>query len=182
MNKEPKNIEAEIAEKVRAQKQEDAVGKFAASLALPGPLVDIFAPQPAIQVGKYSVRPFFDADFEYLQLLKHPFAAFAVGQTASLESFIPRGPEAWQLFWIMTNPVETVDAEFANHGEAGVKSAAKKEFGNYQLGALFALYQAIVKQLTTYASSVVGYGAADSGEEGEDAKEQRPPSGAPLTG
>ena len=176
------SIETKIAETVKRQRAEEQVGKFAASLALPGPLVDVFAPQPAIQVGKYSVRQFFDADFEYLQFLKHPFAAFAVGQTAALQSFIPRGPEAWQLFWIMTNPVETVDAEFANHGEAGVKAAAKREFGSYQLGALFALYQAIVKQLTIYASSVVGYGPADTGEEGEDAKEQRPPSGAQLTG
>jgi len=176
------NIEKKIAATVAQQNAEDFMGKFAASLALPGPLVDIFAPQPAIQVGKYSVRPFFDADFEFLQLLKHPFAAFAVGQTAALETFVPRGPEAWQLFWIMTNPVEVVDAEFTNHGETGVKAAARREFGSYQLGALFAIYQAIVKQLTVYASSVVGYGPADSGAEGEDAKEQRPPSGAQSTG
>ena len=177
------DIESKVAATIAQQRSEDAAGKFAASLALPGPLVDVFAPQPDIKVGKYTVRPFFDADFEYLQFLKHPFAAFAVGQTAALETFVPRGPEAWQLFWIMTNPVETVDAEFSNHGEAGVKAAAKKEFGSYQLGALFALYQAVVKQLTIYASSVVGYGPADTGEEGEEAaKVQRPPSGAQLTG
>ena len=180
MNPTEQQIRATLVQ----QQKEDAIGKVAASLALPGPLLDVFAPQPPIVVGKYTVRPFFDADFEYLQILKHPFAAFAVGRTTELEAFVPRGPEAWQLFWIMTNQVETVDAEFANHGEAGVKAAAKREFGSYQLGALFAIYKAVVQQLTVYASSVVGYGPADTGVEGEEGggKKQLPPSGAPLTG
>ena len=180
------DIESRIAEKVAKQSAEDAAGRTAAALALPGPLVDIFAPQPEIQVGKYSVRAFYDADFEFLQLLGHPFAAFAVGQTGELETFVPRGPIAWQLFWLMTRPVTEAEAAFQDKakGVDWIKADARREFGNYQLGALFTLYKAVVKQLTIYASSVVGYGAADTGEakDGEEAaSSQRPPSGEQPT-
>lgn len=162
-------IESQIAAKVREQRLEDQAAKIALATPRPGPLRDVFASQQDIKVSKYSVRPFFDVDFEYLQELDHPLANCAVGNIEDLESFIPRGPKAWQLFWLMTTPVVEVDKAFVAGGPEAVKAAARAEFSKYQLGALYALYQAVVKQLLVYASSVVGYDS-DSGESENDEK------------
>jgi len=164
-------IDQQIAETAKRQKLEDQAARIALAAARPGPLRDVFASQQDIKVGKYAVRPFFDLDFEFLSELEHPFASFAVGNTKELEEFVPRGPQAWQLFYIMTKPVAEVDAEFIAGGPAAIKAAARKEFAQYQLGGLFALYQAVVKQLTTYASSVVGFDSQEAPDKKEDEKE-----------
>lgn len=156
-------IEQKIADKVAYDRLEDKAAEIAVASARPGPLADVFALQQDIMVGKYKVRPFFDLDFEFLHELEHPFASFAVGNTKELEDFIPRGPKAWQLFYLLTNPVEDVEAQFKAEGADGIRAKAKAEFSRYQLGAMFKLYEATVKQLTVYASSVVGY-TQDSAE------------------
>lgn len=180
------NIEERIAATVRQQRAEDEAGREAAAVALPGPLANAFAPQPLIMVGKYSVRPIYDVDFEFFQHLGHPFAAFAVGNTSELESFVPSGKHAWNLFWILTTPVDEVDDAFSDleRGQKWVEAEARREFSRYQIGALFALYRAVVQQITSYAKTVLEY-APETGGLAEEAKEaaaaSRPPSGEPLT-
>lgn len=161
MNKENQSIEEKIKQAVRQAKEEDSAAMIASATALPGALQDVFSVQPDIKVGKYSIRPFFDADFEWLQALGHPFAAFAIGDTKNLTEFVPRGPHAWQLFLLLTRTPTDVDNLFIESGAERFKAEAKKEFGGYQLGALFKLYEACVKQLAIYASSVIQYSPAE---------------------
>jgi hypothetical protein len=180
----PTSIEDKIAETLRIQRAEDAAGREAASIALPGPLGMAFAPQQAIRVGKYSVRPIYDLDFEFLQALQHPFAAFAVGRAEELDGFIPRGPAGWQLFWIFTNPIDDVDAAFSdpNRGPAWIAAEAKREFSRYQIGPLFAIYRAVVVQITNYAKTILDYAPDNGSSEGDQEASKRPPSGELLTG
>lgn len=168
-------IENDIAKTVARQKIEDQAAELALATPRPGPLRDVFSSQPDIKVGKYTIRPFYDLDFEWLQELEHPFASFAVGNTKELEDFVPRGPKGWQLFWLMTNKIEDIEAVFASGGVKEVNKLARGEFGSYQLGALFKLYEAVVKQLTTYASSVVGYGPAETESDDKEASGKVPP-------
>ena len=178
-------IEEQIAATARQQRAEDEAGREAAAVALPGPLANAFAPQPLIRVGKYSVRPIYDVDFEFFQHLEHPFAAFAVGSTSELENFVPSGKHAWNLFWLLTRPVDGADAAMSdpNRGPKWVAAEARREFSRYQIGALFAIYKAVVEQITSYAKTVLEYapetgGLADDVKEAAEAK--RPPSGEPL--
>jgi hypothetical protein len=77
---------------------------------------------------------------------------------------------AWQLFWVMTHTPEEVDALLASGGKDALAKAAKAEFSLKSLGALLALYHAVVKQLSTYAQAVVGYGAAEDPTAKDDDK------------
>jgi hypothetical protein len=164
-----------IAQDLNRKNLEEMAGKIAAATALPGPLVDVFSPKPNIEVGPYSVRPFYDLDFELLQKLEHPFAAFATGNTEEIEKFIPTGQNAWALFWLLTRCPADCYAEFGK-GIEHVRLLARTEFGALQLGALFVLYRAVVKQLTTYASSVVGYELEDGEKKTEGKASPVPPS------
>jgi len=171
------DLTKEQREIIANQKLEDLAAVRAAATAKPGPLADIWASTPDIKVGEFVVRPFYDLDFEFFQDLDHPFAAFAMGNADAIEGFVPRGPDAWQLIWVMTRPVAEVEALFKTEGREAVKQAAKSEFGVYRLGALAALSEAVMKQLAVYASSVVGYEANDHEEkkDGAEASEKRPP-------
>lgn len=171
----------ELAQDKEKLRLENLAAPRAASTPNPGPLADVFAPQQDIKVGPYTVRPFYDVDFEYLQLIDHPYARVALGDTKEVEEWKPRGPKAWELFWILTTPVEEVEHVLADGGTAALSAEAKARFGKSSLGALVAVYTAVVKQLQTYAASVVGYGAADaplpSDDPAEKAKEAKlPPS------
>jgi hypothetical protein len=169
----------EQREIIANQKLEDKAAVRAAATAKPGPLADIWSPTPEIKVGKYSIRPFYDLDFEFFQDLNHPFAAFAMGNADAIEGFVPRGPDAWQLIWVMTRPVAEVETAFQETKADGVKLLAKAEFGVYRLGALAALAEGVMKQLSIYASSVVGYEGNDLDEkkkDGQEASASRPPS------
>jgi hypothetical protein len=57
----------------------------AAATPLPGVLVDVFAPAQDVKVGPYSIRPFYDVDFETMQLIEHPLAGVALGDTKDAE-------------------------------------------------------------------------------------------------
>jgi hypothetical protein len=167
--------EKAIRETAARQKLESQAAAIAIATPRPGVLADVFKTQPDIEVGKYKVRPFYDLDFEFLQELGHPFATFAVGDTREIDEFVPRGPKAWQLFWIMTTPVVEVEALFKSGGVKGVEDASRAEFGQYQLGALFSIYKAVVSQLMIYAKSVVGYSASEFESDEKEASGKIPP-------
>jgi len=142
----------------------------AAATPLPGALADVFAPRQDIEVGPYKIRPFYDVDFETMQLIEHPLAGVALGDTKDAEEWRPRGPMAWQLFWVMTHSPEEVDALLASGGKDALAAKAKAEFSRQSLGALLALYHAVVRQLSIYAQAVVGYAAADDPTAKDDDK------------
>ncbi len=162
-------ILAELAKK-------DELARQAAANPLPGPLTDVFAIQQDIQVGQWTVRPFYDIDFEFLHTLEHPLAVMMAkgiqGQTQDTVAYIPRGPDAWVLAWIMTRSPEDVEAVF-KRSITEVRERAKNEFSKLQLGALYALNMAIIRQLERYWSPVLSYGPAKVPEsKNEDGKEE----------
>lgn len=171
--------EAKIAETLKKQAHVDAMGKVAAGLAQPGVLKDVFAVCPDIQVGKYSVRPIYDADFEFLQHLQHPFAALTMGETKEVENFVPRGQEGWTLMYMLTRSVEEAEAKL-KEGKAAFEAAAKAEFGRYQLPALLALFTAIVKQLNIYSGAALQYEGATLEEEGDKDAPSKAPKDQPA--
>lgn len=170
------DIEQQIAETVARQAREDTAGRRAAAEPLPGPLRDAFSILPNIEVGPYSVRPFYDIDFEFLAMLEHPLHKM---MTANEGDFTPRGPHAWELCWILTRDADTVEGIIQGEGLKGLRAHAKKEFGKLRLPALAELSKAIVQQLTTYWSTVVAYGAAS--KEGEQSADPTASSVVPLT-
>jgi hypothetical protein len=170
-------IDKKLVEEQRRQQLEDMAAAEAASTPRPGASARVFAAQQSIQVGPFSVMPFYDVHFEWLQELGHPFATCAVGDTKAFEDFVPRGALAWQLFWLLTTPLEEVEAAMADVPAA--KAAARKKFGSHQLGALFEIYRAVVKQFEVYASSVVGYAPAGTEKDKKGAAEAPPSPAAP---
>ena len=154
-------VDAKLKQEAAAMRLENAAGEHAAALPLPGPTLDIFAPRQNIKVDKYDISPFYDVHFEYLQLLDHPFASCAVGDTSAVESFKPRGPLAWQLFWVLSRPFSEVEAALKD-SPAKAKQLAQAEFGGYQLGAQLALYRAVVQQFQVYAESIIGVAPNDA--------------------
>jgi hypothetical protein len=175
--------EAEIQERLKQeakqQRIEDLAAPYASAAANPGPLRDVFAPQQNIKVGPYSVRPFYDVDFEYLQILDHPFQSFAVGNVEEMEKFVPRGLKGWQLLWLLTTPISEVEQAFNEDDAVSlVNEMARNKFKHGQLAQFLLLYQAIVKQLTVYASAVVGYEPAEEPTKDGKGASKSPPSPA----
>ena len=154
--------EAYIAQKVQQNAVEDASGHQALATPLAGASANAFKPQPEIPVDKYSVRQFFDVDFEFLQWLDHPLhkmmTAGFKGEEANTQEYIPRGPQAWQLSYILTHPAREVAALFRKAGVQGVKDAAQDEFGETTIGALAELNEAALTQMSNYWSTVIQYG------------------------
>jgi hypothetical protein len=174
-------LEQKIQAKVQQQQMEDAAGAQAATVPFPGPLREVYAGKQDIPVGKWTVRMFWDADFEILERLQHPMAAFLTaaisGKPTDLEGYTGRGPSAWQLNWIMTRPIAEVDKVLVEGGPALLNTKARAEFGELQLAQLSEFVGPILEQLTRY------WGPAPSPErvEGEHSPNPPRPSGAILT-
>lgn len=189
------DYEKAVEERLQQHAQQDAEGMAAAKSALPGPLRDAFALNPNIQVGEFSVRPFYDADFEFLSWLNHPMAGigpqFLLGNDdatvaqkfeAVVTNIIPSGPSFWQLAWLLTRDVMTCDAEFKK-GVESVRTAARLEFGAMRSGALRALHLAVFQQFNSYWSTTLDYSGPTLVEDGKEAANAAvPPSGQPPTG
>lgn len=163
---------AVIAAKVAEQQAQDTAGVLAVATPLPGPTKDVFAPVQSIQVGPYTIRPFYDIDFEFLTWLNHPLKDMAAKGDA-LDQLLPTGAVAWQLAWLFTHTVDQVDAVFAQGPDAAAK-AARAEFGQFQIGALQAILVGVIQQLTVYWSPFLQYGPETT--EGEQSS---PPSPVP---
>lgn len=173
------SIDQQIAARVAEYAQQDNAGSRAAHEPLPGPLVDVFAIPDSIECGPYKVRAFVDADFEFLTILKHPLHEMMTSQAEKAPTgnaknipptvnmkYIPRGPSAWDLAWIMTRPAVETQKLLAEGGTAGLGAAARAEFSQYQIGAIFKLTEAVMTQMARYWSTVVGYGTkAKEGDE-----------------
>ena len=177
-------LDAQAAMLAAEAVERDVAGKLAAAVPFPGPTRDVFAVPDWIPVGKWRVRPFFDMDFEVLQSLNHPLYDQLTKEMAGQEAaqFVPRGPDAWVLFWMFTHEPEELDA-LVKVGQDALRVAAKNTFGRCSFGALLQLYQAVVRQIAVFSGTAVAFGAP-SDNTGEEAKaDSNPPrSGRPSTG
>lgn len=170
-----------IQQTLDKQFKEDQAGRVASAVPLPGALADVFALHQDIEVGRWSVRPFYDIDFEFLQNLRHPLFGTLMKQAGQfageVEEFTPRGEHAWTLCWMLTRRPEVTEGYLsATGGDKKLLADARKEFGMLQYRALEAVVKAAVTQMTNYWNPVISYGPA--AEKGESAAAQNPPSSA----
>ena len=170
----------QVRQEAERQRKEDEMACEALAEPLPGPLKDAFAMQQDIEVGRWKVRPFYDIDFEFLSLLGHPLyhmmkAAMSGKDYNEAVNQIPRGPEAWELAWILTRDTDEVELAVKKGGGQAVKDAAKKEFGKLQFPAIVGLVKAAFSQLSIYWGTVISYGEPEKKrEDGEVMGEQSP--------
>lgn len=162
------NLPAGLVEKIEQAKAEKEVVAIANAVPLPGALRDAFSPQQDIVVSKYKVRPFYDIDFEILQMCEHPLAKMALGGEKYGEKIQDlRGQSAWLACWLLTHDVDEVD-EVAQGGKEAVQKAARREFSRLQLGGLLEISKAVLEQFGRYFATVVGLVPAET--EGESKK------------
>jgi hypothetical protein len=171
MTGEHEQLPAALAAKLEQAKLDKEATQAANATPLPGALADAFSPQQDIIVGKYKVRPFYDLDFEILQMCEHPLAKMALGGERYGEKIQDlRGASAWLVCWMMTHDVDEVD-ELAQQGKEAVQKAARREFSRLQLGGLLEISKAVLEQFGRYFSTVVHLVAAES--DGEDAPKKK---------
>jgi len=162
------NLPPGLVEKIEQAKRDNEVAGIANAVPLPGALRDAFSPQQDIIVGKYKVRPFFDLDFEILQMCDHPLAKMAMGGEKYGEKIQDlRGTSAWLLCWLMTHDIDEVD-ELSLLGKEAVQKAARKEFSRLQLGGLLEISKAVLEQFGRFFATVVILEALS--EDGDDKK------------
>ena len=151
-----------LQEKIAQAAQEKEIIAQANTTPLPGALRETFSPAQNIVVGQYTVRPFYDIDFEVLQMTEHPFAAMALGGEHYGEKLSDlRGRHAWLACWLLTHSVDEVD-EASQSGCEAIQKAARREFGRKQLGDILELSKAVLEQFGRYFSTVTGIEAADA--------------------
>ena len=152
-------LEAKVAE---AAKDKQLAAK-ANAVPLPGPLAEAFSPCQNIEAAGYQVRPFYDMDFEILQMCNHPMAMDSQGFFAALKDAKItdlRGPDAWLVCWLLTTDVDEADG-IASKGKDEVMKAARKAFARKQLGELFKVQSACIEQFARNFSTVIGLVEAD---------------------
>ena len=164
------NLPPALAAKLEQAKAERESTVAANAVPLPGALADAFSPQQDIVVGKYKVRPFYDIDFEILQMCDHPLAKMALGGERYGEKIQDlRGQSAWLACWLLTHDVDEVDT-LAQAGKEAVQKAARKEFGRLQLGGLLEISKAVLEQFGRYFSTVVALVPVES--DGDEPKKK----------
>ena len=145
------------------QKAQDKVEGQSAATPLPAATRAAFSITPEIPVGNFKVRRFLDGDIDNLEGMDHPFGKLIVavmsGEKESKNTFVPRGKWAWILCWMMTRPIEEVDAVIAEKGIKGITEEAAKVFRKSTFGDLAAVVQAVIEQFNVYCAPVLGYGA-----------------------
>lgn len=159
------DITPDFQAKIEAAAKEKAIAAQANSTPLPGALRDAFSPQQDIVVGKYKVRPFYEIDFEILQMCDHPLAKMALGGEKYGEKLQDlRGQVAWTACWLLTHDVDEVD-EISAKGVEAVQKAARREFGRLQLGGVIEISKAVIEQYVRYFSTVIGLEQSSDGED-----------------
>lgn len=162
------DITKSLAEKIQQAETEKRVVAEANSVPLPGALREAFSPEQDIKVGKHTVRPFYEIDFEVLQMCDHPLARMALSGDKFGEKMADlRGRHAWIAAWLLCNDVDKVD-EVSAQGKEAVEKAARREFGRLQLGPMVQLSAAVLEQFSRYFSTVIAL--EQSSDEGDKPK------------
>jgi hypothetical protein len=147
--------------------REAVAGRIAAANPLPDVLAEVFAPDGHIRVKDWNVRPVYDADIEALVAWQHPFGEWLIASIAGQEikPWVPRGPDAWVLFWMFTNPVEHVDAVIAQpQGREAAYREAIRAFRRLTLRDAMALYEAVLAQTGLLQRAELKYEPDTGGE------------------
>lgn len=109
MNGEPETIAGIPAAIVQEALEKRETAKHANAMPFPGPLKDAFSIVPNIQVDKFSVRPFYDGDYDIICTLGNPLGelmASTISGKSSNTDYFPRGQTAWEICYLFTNGIE----------------------------------------------------------------------------
>lgn len=178
-----KDLPKELRESARRMAVENAAGRAALAEPLPGHLADVFAVAPNERVGKWTVRPMVDMDIEVLRLLEHPLFVIMKNVMAGTEQpgadeDPPRGPEAWELCYLLTRDVDEVERIVGDKGLEAFRDGARREFGRLRMYGLAEVLKAVFRQVNVYWSPVVGHEPAGPGDDGKEVAPE--PGGAPF--
>jgi hypothetical protein len=157
------------ADRVALNKDAQEAASRANATPFPGPLKDAFAIAPDIKVGPYSVRPFCEIDWEFLQTLAHPLNDILMSRLGGKENdtdYMPRGQVAWELCYIFTHPIDEVEAAF-KVGVDEVRKLAKKEFSKLPMAGVVMLHKAVLQQVMLASATAISYA---SGEDDDGSK------------
>ena len=154
-----------LVEKAKQKLETDSAADKAALTALPGSLREIWKKPESIKVKlpskEYQVRPFYDADFEYLQSFEHPICEFLIGGTKFGEEIKDlRGKHAWIIYWMLTRSIKE-SCETCDKGKEEILKLAREEFGQMQIGELMLIAKPVFEQVGVYISSMVLLSPAD---------------------
>lgn len=166
MNGETETIAGIPAAAVHAALDKREAIKAANATPLPGALKDAFAVAPNIQVNKFSVRPFYDGDFDILVSLGNPLGEImmtTINGTGDKPNYVPRGQVGWEICYLFTNPIEQCFEEVEN---GSFKKNARSAFCKFRLPALGEIHQAVMQQLAIYWSTGINYEEVEDQEEG----------------
>lgn len=145
---------AEIQEK-RASVMEANAAPF------PGSTRDAFSIVPDIKVDKYSIRPFYDGDYDILTELNNPLSELMAANIEGREAkkdYVPRGQPAYEICYLFTTAIEDAVKEIK---DGTFKENARNSFFKLRLAGLIEIHNAVMKQLGIYWSTTIGYGASD---------------------
>ena len=165
--------EAKAALTQAAQAADDKAGNMALTATLPGPLLDVFSPAPDIKVGPFTVRRFVNRDFVMLSQLGHPLKRLSALADGSY-NFDPSDEPAWQLCWLLTQPIEYAKDKMKD--VAAAKEDVATIFGEMTVQATTQVIKAIIRQLEVYASARVDFEPNETG--GDEGKSPPPLSPA----
>ncbi len=155
-------VPLESSDRVAEIQAKRAAVSEANSNPLPGSLKDAFAIAPEIKVGKFTVRPFYEIDFEFLTVIGDPLNMLV--ETSGKDDFMPRGLPVWQICFMFTNDVDTVEA-LLKQGIEAYNAAAKKSFcTKIQLPGLMEIIKAVLIQRNNYWTPASGYESAEEEE------------------
>lgn len=150
----PPETQAKIDATQAGQREDDRLGLRAATAALPGPLLDVWALAPDKEVGPFKIRRFVDGDFITLAQMGHKLNSFSAINDW-LQTPEPSGPQAWLLNWMMTHTRAEVKEAVKNPKQIVADAETMcEDLSGMQLALIM---KAIVEQLSVYLGMRVEY-------------------------
>jgi hypothetical protein len=169
----PKHVLAKQAE----QDIEDQAGREAAHKPFPGSSKAAFDIFPNKQAGPFSIRPFYDGDFDILESINHPLIAWVSEPEESRKSKYPptRGKTAWEIMWLLSTPIEEIEERFEKGTlKNDLEKLPRLKFGRLRAEALAEIYGVIYEQLSLYWDSSATFQAKKEDDK-EAASSSSPP-------
>lgn len=163
-----------VLQRQAQQELEDEAGIKAAGTALPGALRDAWEIVPEIKVGPYSIRPFTDKDYTWIQMTENPIRFFVSiayegkkydEEHEKIINAIVRGRFAWEISFILTTPPKELRDIFEKEKIEGFQKLADEKFSGLTLPQLGKLVEACIDQMNRSSSTMIGYGSPKENEE-----------------
>jgi hypothetical protein len=163
-------IPTPVVEKLKQRAELNEASEQASRVPLPGPTLAAMLPEDikvTVRGKSYSFRPMYDFDFTVLQDLNHPLCAQAIeGKNWAESPANLRGPDAWNVIWILSRPIAEVKKAWR---DKTLLTQAESEFGEtMRIKEVVELLKGALQQYAGYFDTQISFEAAES--EGEPAQ------------